>query len=49
MSAARPEGDAPAQPPRQHVLYERMFVDRTFAQRAFDDRTFESEVAADEH
>jgi hypothetical protein len=41
------EGDD--QPPRESVLYERMFVDRSFAERAFDDRTFETEVTTDDH
>jgi hypothetical protein len=43
------DGDSPEQPPSEHILYERMFIDRTFAERAFDDRTFESEVAPDDH
>ena len=49
MSTSVTDGDAPDQPRRESVLYERMFVDRGFAQRAFDDHTFESEVTTDDH
>ena len=49
MNAATVGGDPPEQRPREHVLYELMFIDRTFAERAFDDRTFESDDVTDDH
>jgi hypothetical protein len=38
----------PRQPPTDHILYQRMFIDRTFAERAFDDHTFEGEIVTDD-
>lgn len=41
-------GDRLGQTPAHHVLYERMFVDRSFAEQAFEDRTFTTEAPSDE-
>jgi hypothetical protein len=43
------EDEPTEQPHREHILYRRMFIDRTFAERAFDDHTFESDIVTDDN
>jgi hypothetical protein len=42
------EHDPRQPPPTEHILYDRMFVDRRFSEQAFDDRTFATDLETDE-
>jgi hypothetical protein len=48
VTEAMGDRDSREPPPSELVLYQRMFVDRSFSEQAFDDRMFTADVGSDE-